>query len=133
MKKIIFCFLFFCSFIRVFGQAGSIVIYQDPRITFLMEKYSGANSTAKMTSSGFRVQLGWGNRNSLIAMKGRFISRFPDVHVYLMYQQPNYKLRVGDFTSQEDATVFMNEIKKQFPNCFIVPDKVNAASDDEGN
>lgn len=86
-----------------------------------------------MTSSGYRVQLGWGNRNSLLAMKGRFISQFPDVHVYLIYQQPNYKLRVGDFISQEDATVFMNEIKRQFPNCFIVPDKVNAASDDEGN
>jgi hypothetical protein len=130
MRKIIFCFLFSIAFSKSFSQ--NISIYQDPRITFLMDKYSILYSSTKMTSSGYRIQLGWGNHTSLLEMKGRFISQFPDVHTYLIYQQPNYKLRVGDFTSQQDASVFMNEIKKQFPNCFIVPDKVNAA-DNNGN
>ena len=57
-------------------------------------------------------------------MKSKFMQEYPEVNAYVVYQQPQLKLRVGDFTSRAQATKFMEEIKSGFPTAFIVPDKV---------
>lgn len=57
-------------------------------------------------------------------LKSRFMQQYPEVNAYVVYQQPQLKLRVGDFTSRAEVTQFMNEIKGSFPTAFVVPDKV---------
>jgi hypothetical protein len=44
--------------------------------------------------------------------------------VYLVFRQPYYRVRVGNFLSRAEAQTFMDLIERQFPNAFILPDKV---------
>ena len=37
------------------------------------------------------------------------------------YEQPNYKVRVGNFFTRIEAFYFLNKIKEEFPNAIVTP------------
>lgn len=43
---------------------------------------------------------------------------------YRVFQTPNFKVRVGDFRTKVEATKFLLELKQDFPEAFIVEDKI---------
>ncbi len=45
-------------------------------------------------------------------------------YVYLSYDQPFYKIRLGNFTYREDAEEFMDELIVDFPDAWIVRTQV---------
>lgn len=47
---------------------------------------------------------------------------------YLIWESPNYKIRVGDFRSKLDAEKFQRKIDELFPYAFIVRDNINFPS-----
>lgn len=47
-----------------------------------------------------------------------------DLPTYVVYLQPYYRVRIGDFTSRGDAQRALSAIERQFPGSFIVPDTV---------
>jgi hypothetical protein len=51
--------------------------------------------------------------------------KFTDEQAYLLFQEPNYKVRIGDFRTQLDALGYMRKIQVAYPNAFIVYDKIN--------
>jgi hypothetical protein len=58
-------------------------------------------------------------------VKSRFYELFPDIPIYHEYDNPNFKVYVGDFRTKVNALKEFNRIKKHFPSAFIVPDKIN--------
>ncbi len=74
---------------------------------------------------GYRVQIYFGgNRQKASEIKMEFSNQHPDVAAYLTYQQPNYKVRVGDYRSRFDARKIFLELEGKYPTTFIVPDDV---------
>ncbi len=57
--------------------------------------------------------------------RGKFVASYQNVKPYFIYQQPYYKLRIGDFQSRLDAQKFLDKISNVFQGAFIVPDKIN--------
>ncbi|MEX0820530.1 MAG: SPOR domain-containing protein [Rhodothermales bacterium] len=51
-------------------------------------------------------------------------SALRDLPIYVVYIQPYYRVRVGNFTSREAADRVRRYVARQFPNAFIVPDTV---------
>jgi hypothetical protein len=41
---------------------------------------------------------------------------------YLTYQQPNFKVRCGDFRTRAEARKYVKSISAYFPSAFIVKD-----------
>ncbi|MBU3662381.1 MAG: SPOR domain-containing protein [Bacteroidetes bacterium] len=81
---------------------------------------------AEQTLDGFRVQLfSSADRNSVNALRTKFKTEYPEVPAYLIYQQPYFKLRVGDFRNQIEAQLFYLELQKNYGQLLIVPDKIN--------
>lgn len=77
------------------------------------------------TIPGYRVQIYFGvNRPKASEVKLDFVQRYPDMSAYLTYQQPNYKVRVGDFINRFEALRFMKQVEGIFPTVFVVPDEV---------
>ena len=106
------------------AQTGEITVVQDTGVQKVMNLYQKFG-TEKRAINGYRVQLTSNtNRTLVMDMKSKFMQEYPEVNAYVVYQQPQLKLRVGDFTSRAQATKFMEEIKSGFPTAFIVPDKV---------
>lgn len=74
---------------------------------------------------GYRVQLFSGNKKQPAkTVKGKFISLYPDVKAHEIYQQPYFKIRVGDFRTKLEASKFKKEIAEHFPNAYIVKDNI---------
>jgi uncharacterized protein YceK len=51
-----------------------------------------------------------------------------DLPTYVVYMQPYYRVRVGNFTSRAEAQRALSAIERQFPGSFIVPDTVTVIS-----
>ncbi len=47
--------------------------------------------------------------------------------VYVRFHQPYYQVRIGDFTSREEAEEVLSLIASRFPGAFIAPDMVHVS------
>lgn len=75
---------------------------------------------------GYRVQVYVGNeRAAADAAKLELYKRFPELSTYISYQQPTYRLKVGDFMRKMDAERYFSEMKTMFAGAQLQPDKVD--------
>ena len=115
--------------INGYGQnKGSLTIDQDSRVEKLLKKQRDVFA-ANSTMSGYRVQIFMEIGNEAIrhaeAMKRSFTEAFPELPVYLSYDQPYYRLRVGDFRNRVEAEKYMRLIKPKFSLAFVTADIIN--------
>jgi len=79
--------------------------------------------------NGFRVRIFFDNKQSARAESERIASEFssvsPGIAVYRIYENPYFKVTVGDFRTKSEATRFMNSIKGIYPQAFITRDQIN--------
>jgi hypothetical protein len=109
---------------RLIAQ-GTITIKQDVAIQKVIDKHIELNTTIKRVQ-GWRIQLfSNSERNEVMTIKSEFLTQYPSTKTYLTYQQPYFKLRVGDFADKNEAYQFMKEINDKFKGIFLVPDVVN--------
>jgi hypothetical protein len=107
------------------APTGKIEIVQEESIDRLMLKHLAINSENE-SIDGYRIQIHFGGeREKAKTIKTKFLQQFPDVAAYEVYQQPNFKVRVGDFRTRIEAQKFMNEINSFFPSSFLVADEIH--------
>ena len=69
------------------------------------------------------------------AIKQQFESAHPDIPIYLSYNQPYYRLRVGDFRNRVEAEKCLRIVKREYPEAFVTadlifPPRINEKSSD---
>ncbi|MBO0937970.1 SPOR domain-containing protein [Fibrella sp. HMF5335] len=75
---------------------------------------------------GYRVQIYVGNeRNAADAAKLQLYQLFPELSAYMTYQQPTYRLKVGDFMRRMDIDRYLPKLKAAFPSAQSQPDRVD--------
>jgi hypothetical protein len=117
------------------ADTGSVVVRKDPRIDMLIRKQIEINEETTRESRrnipGFRIQvINSPDRNKVFAAKTRIYQQFPDLKPYLMYQAPNYKLKVGNFRTQEEAEDFQKQLVRLFPSgLYVVRDIIEVKPD----
>ena len=80
----------------------------------------------KVTGRGYRVQIYAGvNRTDAYNAQARFKQIYKDLNTYLSYEQPNYRVKVGDFTSRSQAQALMDQLKRDFNAVFIFTETIN--------
>jgi hypothetical protein len=107
---------------------GQLTVIQDARVDTLMNRFIEVN-TVNPRIEGWRVEIFFeaGNFSKKQAMeaKAAFVEKFPDIPAYLLFQQPYYKVRVGDFRTKMEAEKLLNVIERDYPNAFVVVDEIN--------
>jgi hypothetical protein len=104
---------------------GKLVIKADLRLDTVIQQRIEKN-LASRTIPGFRIQIYVGDdKKKAMDIKTDFLSRYPDVPVYVKYQTPYFKVRVGDFLTVIMAQPLYNKLMEYMDNIFIVPDDVN--------
>ena len=76
---------------------------------------------------GYRIQLFNGQeREQANRLKNTFASNFPNIPRYLVFVEPTYRVRVGDFYTREDAESLLREVKRigSFSDAIIIRDIV---------
>jgi len=83
---------------------------------------------------GYRIRIysesGLGAREEQQRMRAKFLSYHPGIDAYNKYDEPFFKVYVGDCRTKSEALILYDEIKKDFPNPIIVPDYINEISAD---
>lgn len=104
--------------------AKNYTIKQDEGIARLVYKYKEYNHKREF-ADGYRIQIMYTDvRDEVYKSKASLYKEFSDLNSYVEYEQPYYKLRVGDFKTRLDATYYLQQIITLYPGAFIVRDKI---------
>ena len=57
--------------------------------------------------------------------QAKFQEEFPDIRSYVIYNEPNFKVRAGDFRTRMEAEKLQDALKKWFTGTFIITEKIN--------
>lgn len=109
-------------------QEGSLRVNQDHRIARLMQKQRDVYA-ANRTMNGFRVQIFMEIGNEAVdhanVVKREFEGQYPELPIYLSYEQPYYRLRVGDFRNRVEAEKYLRILKPRYGVAFVTADIIN--------
>lgn len=138
---VVFIVLFLgVSCMGAFAQhRGTVEVVADPLISLMQRNRKGTNITAtsptrtpvdkenatRTTAMGFRVQIYSGSdRSAAYAEQARFKQLYKGIDTYLSYEEPNYRVKVGDFRSRNEAEDLMQGLRRQFNNVFVFTEEI---------
>jgi len=94
------------------------------------QSFVSAYKASDFKPKGYRVQLiaesGQGSQDRAQATRSAYLARYKNEHkVYLIFDAPNFKVRVGDFQTKFEAAILWKKLQAEFPNSYVVEDDVN--------
>jgi len=103
----------------------------DPKLTIIMdsaivsqiEQYRKSSGTVSELP-GYRIQIYSGNKGGAQNSRFNFMGEYDNIDVYTLYEQPLFKVRIGNYVSQAEAEKFCRELKLRYPSAFIVPETI---------
>ena len=119
----------------LYAQDSTIMIQVDPRVDSLIKKQIQINEATTRDSRrnipGYRIQVANSNdRNQVFSIKTKIYQAYPELKPYLIYQPPNYKLRVGNFKTPEEADPYLQKLTRDFPSgVYLVHDIIEVKPD----
>jgi hypothetical protein len=121
MKFLLSFFLFFgCAFF--YAQTPD---QNELKLKQLKEKKIDFNKRTDGEYDGFRIKIHFGvDKEKARSVKASFLKKYGDMPAYEKYQQPNFTIKVGDFRTKMEAFEFFKKIKGDFPNAFIIRDRI---------
>jgi hypothetical protein len=103
------------------------VHYQaEPGINKLLDNHKRINA-ASVEMEGFRIQIYAGGDQGLAnESRADFLGSFSkqNMPVYQTWQPPHFRVRVGDFRTRPEALRELSNVRKIFPDAFVVGDKI---------
>jgi hypothetical protein len=107
------------------AQNRFVQVQGDTRLDTLISRNIEQNK-ASNSIQGFRIQIFFGSeRKAAQEARTKFMQNFPGYDSYLIYQQPYFKVRVGDFRTKLEAHALFKQVLPEFERVFIIPDRIN--------
>ena len=108
---------------------STIVAARQGARVLVSETDNAASAIAKATQRtkqnrfyGYRVCVFFDNgqnaRAEAIAARDKCEEEFPDINAYMIYENPYFKVTVGDCLSSEEAIILMGRVLPSFPKAF---------------
>jgi len=101
-------------------EADSLLVANYYKLITVNEKQSGVY--------GYRIRIfsdsGLGAKEEQQKVRARFISLFPGVDAHYHYDEPFFKVYVGDCRTRSEALKLYDRVKVYFPNPIIVSDLI---------
>ena len=106
----------------------NVVVHQDSRIDSLIQDLTALNKKFPEIE-GYRVMIffdaGNNSKDTSYRVMKTFEKEYPDVPAYVSFNPPYYRVRVGDFRSEMEAKRFLNRIKYDYPNGWVVKTSIS--------
>jgi len=127
MRKVLPFFLFFLPLLGLSSES-SVIFLQDPRVEVLLRR--NIESNRGVTVDGFRIniffQSGNLSRSNALAAQEIFEERFPEMRSYVSFQEPYFRVNVGNFrTRLEAVTALESYLRATYPQAFVVSAVLN--------
>ena len=89
---------------------------------------SGNLTVAPKAVNGYRIVIFMSNtqtaRRDAVATQENFAQLFPQEQSYLTYENPYFKVAVGNCTTQEEAMILLGRLRRTFPKAFIMRENI---------
>jgi hypothetical protein len=114
MKRVMFLLpAFVLSFQLLTAQAS------DESMRKMVEERKTYNQLNVEKVFSYRIQLFNGlSEGQARSVQNKFIELFPHYPTYLLYEQPEWKVRVGKFKNEIEAYRALRNIREEFPAAF---------------
>lgn len=110
------------------GEHGQVLIQTDSLLQVNYYKLMALNSNVSGVP-GYRIRIfsesGIGAKEEQQRVRARFLSEFPEIDAYYRYDEPYFKVYVGDCRTRSEALKLYDRIKEKFPNPIIREDYIN--------
>lgn len=104
----------------------TVVISEQSDAATIVEKNLKASPKAV---NGYRIVIFMSNhqtaRRDALAAQENCAALFPGEQSYLTYENPYFKVAVGNCTSQEEAIILLGRLRGTFPKAFIMRENIN--------
>ena len=81
-----------------------------------------------LKTKGYRIQVFFSTgklaKKKAFEIKTDLLNKFPDYHTYIVYDEPYFKVRIGDFYYRADAYNLLLQVRKIYPGAYIVSDYI---------
>ena len=128
--------------VLVLGVAmqAQVRVVGDVAVEQMVAKHVELNNKSK-TIPGYRVQIasfsGTSSKANAFDLRDRFSADYPEVQVYIVFDEPNFKVKVGDFRTRLEAYACLQKIKEFYKGyitkdniCPDPPEQIEYAPDD---
>ena len=122
-------------------STGRVAIYPDQRLESLISfhpkayylNYRKGKNGDYIVSTGYRIRAFSGNnqlqsKNRAYKIESELKEYYPDLATYVIFKSPNWRLLLGNFTTNEEAVSMLRELKKKFPEygreMFVIKDEI---------
>jgi hypothetical protein len=109
----------------------NIEVEQDPMLDNMLNWHI-ENNRIKNKIDGFRVEIFFSSdqdaKEKALKIKEDFLETYPEFNiqnVHVKYISPNFRVRVGDFRTKNEALKLYKEIKDTYRVAFIVADAID--------
>ena len=86
---------------------------------------------ARLRFPGYRICIFFDNgqdaRAGAIAAKQLFEENYPGIKVYMVYENPYFKVAVGDCLTTEEAIILKGRVSSAFPKAFVKNETLSIA------
>ena len=114
--------------ITIYQALGDVCVEENYKVRQAVSRQVEANKGPEGEVDGYRIRIYFDNkqksREESQEVMARFKALHPGYNVYLKFNNPNFKVTVGDFRTKVDAQIALKEIIKAFPSAFIVKEKM---------
>ena len=130
MKKIFYLLFFIPVYMNaqsdtLFSKENKISSINERGINNLVSKYEKILK-ARRGIQGWRLQLKFkAKETEILQIKLKFIQLYPEIPILLEYEEPYYRIRVGNCRTKLEAIKIKNQINKHFPDAYPVPEIIN--------
>ncbi|PQJ80333.1 SPOR domain-containing protein [Polaribacter porphyrae] len=109
---VVFCLTFSFGF---FAQSKT---NSSPEIKKLITKKRNFN---RKYGYGYRIQIYYGNETKARSLQKKFKVNYPNVYTKLDYEQPYWKIKVGNYKTKLEADKAKLEYSEKFSGLIVIP------------
>ena len=124
MKRMFFILALLFSAVKINAQAsiskdttisiGNITVFMDSRLELLAKKEAELNeaiANGPKFAKGFRLMLlSTNDRTQAMNLRARLLQLFPEQKIYMSFQPPHIKVKLGNFLEKTEAEQYKKEI-----------------------
>ena len=107
------------SSLNLTAQESHVSLNQDPKFEQLLNEKRKINSSITVNDR-YKIQIYNGDSESAKKTLSEFRKEFKNYDGTIVFSTPTYKVWVGNFKSRIESERNLAEIKKKYPNSFLI-------------
>ena len=115
-----FCFFVLMLFTSgIHAQENALIVKTTKNLDDVLERKLSLDKK-RLKNNQFSIQIFLGNYDMAQVFLDSFTKSFPEKNAKLTFETPNYKIRTGMFGSRLEGVQTLDEIRKKFPDAFLL-------------